>query len=257
MPSIGRIRFTNHLGDTIEFSDETGVLLGDSELFSYERKYSSSEIVYESLEVPPRSIPVDILFTGDVPNARSRFYEVVDMDALEKKPGTLKIGDCYMEGIFIDSSNRNFEGKGEMIREMQFLAQKPIWRRDMVKLFDVSETKPAIINESFKSAPVTIELWGAAEDATIAIGDNTYQVYHAIPEGGRLVIDGFNKTATVIAADGTETNVLDDRQGLQVKGSSYYLFEEIPRGHSEVTWNPHNKLRITIHETRMEVKLNE
>lgn len=257
MPSIGRIRFTNHLGDSIEFSDETGVLLGDSELFSYERKYSSTENVYESLTVEPRSIPVNILFTGDVPNARSKFYEVVDLDALEKKPGTLKIGDCYMEGIFIDSSNRNFEAKGEMIRKMQFLSQKPVWRRDMVKLFDVSETKPAIINESYKSAPATIELWGAAEDATISIGGFTYQVYHEIPEGGKLVIDGFKKTAKVIDADGNETNVLDDRQGLQVKGSGYYLFEEVPRGHNEVTWNPHNKLRITIHETRMEVKLNE
>ena len=140
MPSIGRIRFTNHLGDSIEFSDETGVLLGDSELFSYERKYS------------------------------------------------------------------------------------------------------------YKSAPATIELWGAAEDATISIGGFTYQVYHEIPEGGKLVIDGFKKTAKVIDADGNETNVLDDRQGLQVKGSGYYLFEEVPRGHNEVTWNPHNKLRINIHE---------
>lgn len=255
MPSIGRIRYTNHLGETIEFSDDTGVLLGDSELFSYERKYSESENVYQSLEVKPRAFATSILFTGDVENARSRFYEVVDIDALAQVPGTLKIGDCYMEGMFINSSNSHFEAKGEMIREMSFLAQKPIWRRDMVKLFDTNETKPAIINESFKSAPVTIELWGAADSATVAIGENTYQVYHEIPEGGRLVINGFNKTATVIAADGTETNVLDDRQGLQVKGSGYYLFEEIPKGWSEVTWNPHNKLRITIHETRMEVKL--
>lgn len=253
----GKTLYTNHLGQTFEFGEETGAFIGESELFNYERSYSSSANAYQSLSVEPRAIPVYVLFNGDVPKSRSRFFDVVDADAEAGVAGWLRVGDYKMEGMFVASENLAFEyGYGEMMRKMTFLSDNPVWRRDMVKVFEASQTRAAIINESYRSAPVTIEVFGSpsTNTASVSIGDNVYEVDVAVPNGARLVIDGLEKTCTLIAADGTETNVLDKRAGKQVKGSGYYLFEEVASGHNVITSRTHSRLRITIHEQRLEVR---
>jgi hypothetical protein len=258
MLDFGKALYTNHLGHTFEFGAETGAFLGNlAELFSYERVFEDSASAYQTIAVKPRAIPVTVSFNGDVPKSRSKFFEVIDLDAEAGQPGTLRVGDYKMEGIFVASASSSFEyGYGEMYREMTFLSDNPIWRRDVVKIFEADQTRAAIINESYRSSPVTIEVFGSAQTntASVTIGGTIYEVNQSVPEGSTLVIDGLEKTAMLYDSEGNATNVLDKRVGEQVKGSGYYLFEEVPSGHNVITSRTHGRIRVTLHEQRLEVK---
>ena len=258
MLNTGKTLYKNHLGETFEFGDDTGVYIGESELFNYKRSYeSSSATPYQTISVKPKAMSVNVLFNGDVPKNRSKFFEVVDVDAEAGIPGTLRFGEYYMNGVFVESSNSAWQyGYGEMIRKMTFLSDNPIWQRDIVKVFDADDTRAAIINESYRPSPMTIEVFGSSQTTTasVTIGGNVYEVNKAVPEGSVLVIDGIAKTATLIDSSGNETNVLDYRVGSQVKGSGEYLFEELPSGYNQITSRTHGRLRITVHEQRLEVK---
>ena len=258
MLDFGRVLYTNHLGQVFRFGEEAGTFLGGLEsLFSYARSYSADASAYQSIAVAPRAIPVTVVFNGDVPKSRSRFFEVVDRDADARTPGALQVGDYRIKGIFVSSDNSSFEyGYGEMARSMVFLSDNPIWTRDVVKVFEADQTRAAIINESYRPSPVTIEMFGSAQTTTasVTIGDSTYEIGVAVPAGSILTIDGLAKTAILRDSAGNETNVLDDRVGEQVKGSGYYLFEEVASGYNAITSRTHGRLRITLHEQRLEVK---
>ena len=256
MLSLGRISYTNHLGDRFDFGESTGAYIDETDLFDYRRGYQAAVGAFKSLSFDARAYSVAIAFDGSVDGSRTKFFEVVDPDAETGEPGTLKVGDWEISGIFVASENKAFMyGEGEMLRKMTFLVERPVWQRNTVKLFKAEQTRAAIINESHRASPITIEVFGPATTVNVSIGALTYEVNAPVPDGGRLVIDGLAKTARVVDSNGRETNVLDKRVGEQVKGSGYYLFEPIPSGYGDVTWHPKNDLRVTVHEQRMEVRL--
>lgn len=255
MIDLGKTLYINHLGDKFEFGKDTGAFIDGSELFSYERSYEAAVNAYQTLSVKPKAANVIVMFDGTVKDSRRKFFEVVDVDAEAGVAGTIQYGEYKMRGMFVGSSNSSFAyGSGEMIRKMTFLTEKPIWQRDIVKLFTEDLTRAALINKSYRSSPVTIEAFGPVSSVLVSIGDNTYEIDESVPTGSKLVIDGLSKTAKIIAGDGTEINVLDSRVGPQVKGSGYYIFEEVPSGYNTVVWNPKCLLRITVHEQRLEVR---
>lgn len=238
-----KMRYVNHLGDVFEFGDKTGAYLSDyDELLCYEHPRK------------PKSANVTVLFDGTVPESRGRFFQITDIDALAEKEGELWIGDSYIKGYFSKVSNTPHYGKGELTKDLVFKVKNPIWTRSVTKLYTKSQTKALIINEGFFDAPVTIEAFGAADGVSVSIGEQNYDVAQDIPEGSRLVIDGLAKTIELIGPDGDVENVLSKREGKQVRGSGYYVFESIPPGVFELTWRHGTKIRITIHEQTSELR---
>lgn len=255
MLDTGKVSYENHLGNVIEFGDETGIHLGDTELFDYTWNYSTALNSITSVSRGITEIPVKVVFDGNVPESRNRFFEAVEVDAINGVCGKLFVGGWWRRGMFVSCSRTEYYyADGVMIRDMKFVAEDGMWTHDITKFFSDGETRAAIVNEGFTASPVTIVALGPFDSLSVSIGDNNYDIAQSAEEGDRLIVDGLGKTITLHKKDGTEVNALSKREGRQVEGSGYYVFERMPPGYNEVTWRPKCDMYVTVHEQRSETR---
>ena len=78
-----------------------------------------------------------------------------------------------------------------------------------------------------------ITFYGPVTDPEITIAGNKYKVTGTLTSTDRLEADGREKTVLKIAGDGTVTNMFSAAS----RGSGAYIFEPIPPGSHEITWD--------------------
>lgn len=84
---------------------------------------------------------------------------------------------------------------------------------------------------------VYLAVFGPAVNPYVIVGGNRYQVNVTVPSGGYLVVDGRDKTIQLTLADGTVQNVFSSGVRGGGAGGGSYIFERIPAGTSEVTYD--------------------
>ena len=104
---------------------------------------------------------------------------------------------------------------------------------DYSKRAIIASVTPSVLTPS----AVYLVVYGPAINPYVIVGDNTYQVNVTVPAGGYLTVDGRDKTIVLTLADGTVQNVFSSGVRGGGAGGGSYIFEKIPAGTSEVTYD--------------------
>ena len=92
--------------------------------------------------------------------------------------------------------------------------------------------EPSVLTPS----DVRIVIYGAANAPYVTVGGNKYQVNVNVPAGGYLVVDGREKTITLVLSDGTKQNAFQYGVRANGQGGGTYIFEPIKGGKQDVQW---------------------
>lgn len=103
--------------------------------------------------------------------------------------------------------------------------------------YSKSSATDSITPSVLTPSDVRLVVYGAAVNPYIIVGGNRYQVNVSVPAGGYLVVDGREKTIMLTLADGTVQNVFSSGVRGDGAGGGSYIFERIPAGTSEVTYD--------------------
>ena len=104
---------------------------------------------------------------------------------------------------------------------------------DYEKTSYTGDVTPSVLTPS----DVYLVIYGSAVNPYVIVGGNRYQVNVTVPSGGYLIVDGRDKTIMLTLADGTVQNVFSSGVRGGGAGGGTYIFEKVPAGTSEVTYD--------------------
>ena len=82
-----------------------------------------------------------------------------------------------------------------------------------------------------------LTFYGAVSNPHITIAGNLYKVNRNVSSGARIEVDGKFKTVKHIAQDGTVIDAFADALRGTGEGGGEYIFQPIPSGELEITWD--------------------
>ena len=268
--------YENHLGRKF-VGLENGVYLNYSELRNYSWSYDviNNKIARLYQGIKGRKIPLIINCTTDekAVEVKNQLLELAETDIYALKKGKIRIGEYYTNGYITDSVKSNYLISKRLCKlDLVFTSDDPSWYREQTHVFKASNSSIigvsggidyphdyaydyALIHlgrrvqcDSIGGGAYRLVIYGACENPTVIIGQNTYTVKGRVEKGETLLIDSLEKTITLTTANGSKVNWFDKR------GRDSYIFEAIPAGQSTVTWNGAFGFDLTIIEKRSEPK---
>ena len=69
-----------------------------------------------------------------------------------------------------------------------------------------------------------------------------------VPEGGRVEIDPLRRTVTEVLSDGTRIDAFSKAHRGNGAGSGEYIFERVPAGTFEISWDNSFGFDLTLYE---------
>ena len=117
--------------------------------------------------------------------------------------------------------------------ELSFLDYPHDYPYDYQKTSSTESITPTVLTPS----DVHLVIYGPAVNPYVIVGDNRYQVNTTVPSGGYLTVDGRDKSIMLTLADGTVQNVFSSGVRGGGAGGGSYIFEKVPAGTSEVTYD--------------------
>lgn len=205
--------------------------------------------------------------------ARRRLYEIPAYDVADQKPGRLYVGDWYLVCYMTASKQEHWwREDGAAKYTLTVTVDDPYWRRDTSYVyterhdggqgldfeydfkydFGYAPSTVVIDNENYLPADATIRIYGPAEQPGIEIGGNSYSVDVELEQGDYLEVSTYDKTARVVRLTGAVENAFPDILGDYMEGSGSYIFEKVPTGQSDVTWDGNFDFDVVVTERRDE-----
>ena len=204
---------------------------------------------------PAREVAIDFWTDYETADALRR---VADADVYARTPGTfLAQGEWKQRAYIVESDPKDIHF-GWLSTSLKALLLDGAWWRLVTRSFQPSgspgtvpldypydypydlgadngpgEVEPSVLTPS----DVRIVIYGAAINPYVIVGGNTYQVNVTVPSGGYLIIDGRDKTIELTLADGTVQNAFQYGVRGSGQGGGTYIFEPLPSGAHEVTWD--------------------
>lgn len=201
---------------------------------------------------------VDVTFNADYATA-DELRRVADADVTARTPGIFIAQKEWRQRGYILASNPNDIHYGRLSTELKIALLDGAWWRLVVRSFmpsgggsgdtyldyphdypyDYEKTSytggitPSVLTPS----DVYLVVYGPAVNPYVIVGGNRYQVNVTVPSGGYLIVDGRDKTIMLTLADGTVQNVFSSGVRGGGAGGGSYIFEKIPAGTSEVTYD--------------------
>ena len=114
----------------------------------------------------------------------------------------------------------------------------------------VGATQPQkyAVNPGYSGSPAKLVVYGPAVNPSVRLAGNLYQVDVTVPDGGYMDIDPLRRTVTVVAADGTTMDAFSKAHRGGGAGSGEYIFERVPVGTSEISWDNSFGFDLTLYE---------
>ena len=201
---------------------------------------------------------VDVTFNADYQTADG-LRRVADADVTARTPGVFVAQKEWRQRGYILASQPNDIHYGRLSTELKIALLDGAWWRLVVRSFmpsgggsgdtyldyphdypyDYEKTSytggitPSVLTPS----DVYLVVYGPTVNPYVIVGDNRYQVNTTVPSGGYLTVDGRDKTINLTLADGTVQNVFSSGVRGGGAGGGTYIFEQIPAGTSEVTFD--------------------
>jgi phage-related protein len=267
-----RLMYKNHINEVVDFG-VYGVYVNTSALHDYEWKVTSkgNRISAMKYSVQTRKLPVIIMCSTEEEGIeiRNRLFEVFEKDVLSLQHGKVIIGDYYFKCFVTKSTKSDYQKtKRYMSLTLTLSSDFPYWVKESTATYGItggasegldypfdyafdylsSNANTALNNTGFVASNFKMIIYGACSNPTINIAGHTYQVNCNVEAGEYLTIDSTTKKIFVTRNNGSIVNHFNDRN------KRFYIFEKIPAGMNEVTWDGDFGFDIILMEERSEPK---
>ena len=260
------IRYESSAGVSVALN--SGVYVGrPNDLFSREWDYA---LGYRALATASRGARKASFkaFFSDMAQADA-FRRCADADMQKETPGTLRV-EGWFQRCFVVASEVDGIGGGFFAAKLTLVLLDGVWRRGTTTAFepvqgsadyefldlpydqpyDLGATSPQqyAVNPGYASSPAKLVVYGPAVNPSVRLAGNLYQVDVTVPEGGYMDIDPLRRTVTVVAADGSTMDAFSKAHRGSGEGSGEYIFERVPVGTSEISWDNSFGFDLTLYE---------
>ena len=267
--------YTSADGEVFTLGGTSPIFADEFDLMRYEWELirANKRVVGTTRTPIEVSVPVSVMTGTDAEGARlfNRLVHAFERDLATKTPGKLMVNgyemDVYasaaqllpdeMFGCSEIESSINFAFDRDAWMKAKGILLKPRNEEDNAWLdfaydfeFDYGSTFRQIFieNPSAGYSNVCITMYGPTSNPAVIIGGNTYAVDVDVLEGGRLVIDGRDKSGIYLYnAYGEKQNVFDKRRRGK-RGSGNYVFEKVPPGMNSVEWDGQFLIEINVYD---------
>lgn len=271
-----KVSYVNHLGETLDFGGG-GIWCENGEPADWEWTAKTLNGRTSGLYRKQRTIPFNLIIVGTNEQhgleLRDALFEIMEKDAIAAKPGRLYVDGWYLKCIAVSSKKDLYWLTGEVAKcEIGLLADDPVWTKEH-KLslskdgtgtglnfpynfpynFTGSSKEASYINNpGIMGAPVRMTVYGPASNPYVIVGKNRYEIEAEVKSGGKLVIDGTEKTITLYDEYGNAENAFSKRRGVQRQGSGSYVFQPVAPGENLVSWDGSFACDVVLFEQRSE-----
>jgi hypothetical protein len=246
----------------------SGIYVGKpNDLFSREWDYT---IGYRALATASRGAR-KVSFKAFLANMAQAdaFRRCADTDMQKGTPGTIYVNDWFQR-CFVVASEVDGIGDNFLATKLTLVLLDGVWRRGTTTAFvpvqasanyefldlphdlpyDLCMTTPLqyAINPGYSDSPAKFVVYGPAVNPSVRLAGNLYQVDVTVPEGGYMDIDPLRRTVTVVAVDGTTMDAFSKAHRGSGVGSGEYIFERVPAGTSEISWDNSFGFELTLYE---------
>lgn len=260
------IKYKSNTGTVIPLN--SGVYVGKpNDLFSREWDY---KIGYRALATASRGAR-KVSFKAFFANMAQAdaFRRCADTDMQKGTPGTIYVNDWFQR-CFVVASEVDGVGDDFFATKLTLVLLDGVWRRGTTTAFvpvqgsadcefldlphdlpyDLGVTPPLqyAINPGYSDSPAKFVVYGPAVNPSVRLAGNLYQVDVTVPEGGYMDIDPLRRTVTVVVADGTTMDAFSKAHRGSGVGSGEYIFEHVPVGTSEISWDNSFGFDLTLYE---------
>lgn len=260
------ITYVSNSGERITFggsSEELHYFANDLRKFEWTHNFGVAKNRVMSFTREPKTLSFKVGIAAESESAgiawRNKIATLGEYDIAHMMPGKLYVGDWYISCWIVSASFDNYWMSDRFAEiELGILAERVEWTHDLFYQFVPTQTVsqgvhganfpynfehdfmasfPAreIENSATFAADFIWRAYGPVTNPYIRIDTNLYQVNISIPDKARLEVDSRRKTCILIGADGTQTNVFNDRTR-GAHGSGSYIFERIEPGINKVSW---------------------
>lgn len=246
----------------------SGIYVGKPNgLFSREWDYEIGYRALASASRGARKVSFNAFF-ADMAQADA-FRRCADADMQRGTPGTIHVNGWFQR-CFAVASEVDGIGDDFFAAKLTLVLLDGVWRRGTTTAFvpvwgsadyefldlphdlpyDLGVTAPRryVVNPGYSNSPAKLIVYGPVVNPSVRLAGNLYQVDVTVPEGGYMDIDPLRRTVTVVAADGTTTDAFSKAHRGSGAGSGEYIFERVPAGTSEISWDNSFGFDLTLYE---------
>lgn len=260
------IRYESTAGVSVALN--SGVYVGKpNDIFSREWDYKLGYRALATASRGARNVSFKAFFTNMV--QADAFRRCADTDMQKGTPGTIHVNDWFQR-CFVVASEVDSIGDDFFATKLTLVLLDGVWRRGTTTEFvsvqgsedyefldiphdlpyDLGVTPPQqyAINPGYSRSPAKFVVYGPAVNPSVRLAGNLYQVDVTVPDGGYMDIDPLRRTVTVVAADGTTMDAFSKAHRGSGAGSGEYIFERVPAGTSEISWDNSFGFDLTLYE---------
>lgn len=246
----------------------SGIYVGKpNDLFSREWDYKIGYRTLASASRGAREVSFKAFFANMT--QADAFRRCADMDMQKGTPGTIYVNNWFQR-CFVVASEVDGIGDDFFATKLTLVLLDGVWRRGTTTAFvsvqgsadrefldlphdlpyDLGVAPPLqyAINPGYSGSPAKFVVYGPAVNPSVRLAGNLYRVDVTVPEGGYMDIDPLRRTVTVVAADGTTMDAFSKAHRGSGVGSGEYIFEHVPAGTSEISWDNSFGFDLTLYE---------
>lgn len=262
--------YENHNGKRIAFG-QSGLYANGNDIRNYAWLYEGSGNVVNvfARRMIEKTLPYIICCEEqDVLNLKNRLSELTEEDILSRVPGKLYIGETYLECYIIANQKTDYLQSRKLLKgSLTVLSLSDMWITRTTTSYEAEISSESggkgypynypynygsdglsreIKNDHYSDCDFTMTIYGYASSPRVTIGGHVYALNLEIQKDEYVIIDSKSKTITRKRTDGIIDNVFSYRK------KDSYIFQKIPPGLSEISWNNQFGFDITIYKERSE-----
>lgn len=275
---LEQLQYRNHLGEVISFGMD-GIFVNENDLRDFAWSYTSKNNRVSSFRkgVVKKTLNVIIACTSEEEGLKKRnaLFEICEKDVLAEKHGRFIIGGYYMRCYVTGSKKSEYLlNKQQMKVKLTIITDFPAWVKESTSVFRRADSpvisgnggtnldyvfdypfdyasdimNKILANEDFAASNFRMIIYGPCISPQIYISGHVYNVTTEIASNEYMIIDSVEKTIDLIRVNGEKVNCFNDRS------RASYVFEKIPPGANDVTWDGNFGFDVTLLEERSEPK---
>lgn len=276
------VKYQNHNGETAVLHGDGVSYMNLNELRSYKWDYSTSNrpngmggsvlaFAHKPLSKRIRVSTVANSVT-DLHDIKNGFHAVAEPDIISREEGKLFVGDQYISCFIVGVTVVEYIILSSLaIVDIDILVTKPFWCTETTTVFNIDTSRQTDLvakrfpyrfpyryttgyanmklnNTHYTECPMIITIYGPAQNPSIQIAGNTYNVAVQIATESRLVIDQTRHTIEIVNSIGQRTSVFNQRN------KQYDVFKPLPAGDNQVQHSGEFKFAITVVQQRSGLK---
>lgn len=197
---------------------------------------------------------------------------LADRDVAMATPGTLAV-DGWSQRAYITAADPSSISRAHMAAKLTVVLLDGVWRKGHTVAFEqltatsgdgefldlpydlpydlgVPSTRRYVDVGEWGAAPLRFVVYGPCVNPAVRIDGNWYRVDVTVPDGGYLVVDPLAtpRSVTLVAADGSTTDVFAKARRGNGLGSGEYVFQPASPGVHEVEWDRSFGFDLTWYE---------